>query len=273
MLSAGLDEIITNSLVGKPMIDRFMVPFDESKAVKVLNSASEECTMLRENMSGSILNCLKYNYDNGQKNFWAYEIGTTYNKIGEADEKQTGIAEKRVLAGVLTGEVGNSKWQLDAPVDFFTVKGIMENVFEELGVSKRIKLTPCEDVEYYHPYRSAKVNILGKNLTCVGYFGQIHPTLKNKLKIKGQDVFMFEINLDALIDIVKEHTPRYKKLPQFPEVRRDIAFVINDDVTFDDLLKAAEEAELAESEESSEAKEKEKKEKTNKTGRKKNKKK
>ena len=237
MLSAGLDEIITNSLVGKPMIDRFMVPFDESKAVKVLNSASEECTMLRENMSGSILNCLKYNYDNGQKNFWAYEIGTTYNKIGEADEKQTGIAEKRVLAGVLTGEVGNSKWQLDAPVDFFTVKGIMENVFEELGVSKRIKLTPCEDVEYYHPYRSAKVNILGKNLTCVGYFGQIHPTLKNKLKIKGQDVFMFEINLDALIDIVKEHTPRYKKLPQFPEVRRDIAFVINDDVTFDDIQK------------------------------------
>ena len=48
---------------------------------------------------------------------------------------------------------------------------------------------------------------------------------------------MFEIDLDALIDIVKEHTPRYKKLPQFPEVRRDIAFVINDDVTFDDIQK------------------------------------
>ena len=55
------------------------------------------------------------------------------------------------------------------------------------------------------------------------------------MTIKGHDVFMFELDLDALIEIIKEHTPRYKKLPQFPEVRRDLAFVINDDVTFDDI--------------------------------------
>lgn len=237
MLASGLDEIITNSLIGRPMLDKFMVPFDETKAVKVLNSASEECTMLRENMSGSILNCLKYNYDNGQKNFWAYEIGTTYNRVSESSEKSSGIAERRVLAGVLTGEVENSKWQVKTQTDFFTLKGIVENLFTELDVTKRIKLTPCEDVEYYHPYRSAKVNILGKNLTCIGYFGQIHPILKDKMKIKGQDVFMFELDLDALIEIVKEHTPRFKKLAQFPEVRRDLAFVINDDVTFDDIQK------------------------------------
>ena len=235
MLASGLDEIITNSLIGKPMIDKFLVPFDETKAVKVLNSASEECTMLRENMSGSILNCLKYNYDNGQKNFWAYEIGTTYNKIEESNEKSAGVAERRVLAGVLTGEVENSKWQVKTQTDFYTLKGIMENLFNELDVTKRIKLTPCSDVDYMHPYRSAKVNILGKNLTCIGYFGQIHPILKDKMKIKGQDVFMFELDLDALIEIIKEHTPRFKKLAQFPEVRRDLAFVINDDVTFDDI--------------------------------------
>lgn len=235
MLASGLDEIITNSLIGKPMIDKFLVPFDETKAVKVLNSASEECTMLRENMSGSILNCLKYNYDNGQKNFWAYEIGTTYNKIAESNEKSAGVAERRVLAGVLTGEVENSKWQVKTQTDFYTLKGIMENLFNELDVTKRIKLTPCSDVDYMHPYRSAKVNILGKNLTCIGYFGQIHPILKDKMKIKGQDVFMFELDLDALIEIIKEHTPRFKKLAQFPEVRRDLAFVINDDVTFDDI--------------------------------------
>ncbi len=235
MLASGLDEIITNSLIGKPMLDKFLVPFDETKAVKVLNSASEECTMLRENMSGSILNCLKYNYDNGQKNFWAYEIGTTYNKIAESNEKSAGVAERRVLAGVLTGDIENSKWQVKTQTDFYTLKGIMENLFNELDVTKRIKLTACTDIDYYHPYRSAKVNILGKNLTCIGYFGQIHPILKDKMKIKGQDVFMFELDLDALIEIIKEHTPRYKKLPQFPEVRRDLAFVINDDVTFDDI--------------------------------------
>ena len=137
----------------------------------------------------------------------------------------------------MTGETENSKWQVKAQTDFYTVKGIIEQLFDELGIAKRIKLTPCEDVDYMHPYRSAKVNVLGKNLTPIGYFGQIHPLLKDKMKIKAQDVFMFEINLDEIISIVKEHTVRYKKLPQFPEVRRDLAFVINEEVSFDDIQK------------------------------------
>ncbi len=235
MLSSGLDEIITTSLIGKPLLDKYMQSFDETKAVKVLNSASDESTMLRQTMAASVLNCMKYNYDKAQKSVWAYEIGKTYIVENSADEKSSGVKESRVLAGVLTGEVENSKWQIKTHTDFYTLKGIIEKLFNELGVNKRIKLTPCEDVDYMHPYRTAKVNVLGKNLTCIGYFGQIHPILKDKLKIKGQDVFMFEINLDALISIIKEHTVRFKKLPQFPEVRRDLAFVINEDVTFDDI--------------------------------------
>lgn len=235
MLSAGLDEIQTTSLIGKPLLDKFKMTFDESKAVKVLNSASEESTMLRQNMAASVLNCMKYNWDNGQKTFWAYEIGKTYIIEAPADEKSSGVKETRVLAGVLTGDIENSKWQKTAELDFYTLKGLMEQLFEELNVSKRIKLTPCEDVDYMHPYRSAKVNILGKNLTNIGYFGEIHPILKDKLKLKGQNAFLFELNLDAIIDIIKEQTPRFKKLPQFPEVRRDLAFVINEEVTFDDI--------------------------------------
>ena len=235
MLSAGLDEIITTSLIGKPMLDKYMQTYDDTKAVKVLNSASDESTMLRQNMAGSVLNCLKYNYDNGQKTLWAYEIGKTYKITAPSDEKNTGVKETRVLAGVLTGEVENSKWQVKSHTDFYSLKGIIEQLFDELGIAKRIKLTPCEDIDYLHPYRSAKVNILGKNLTNIGYFGQIHPLLKDKMKIKGQDVFIFEIDLDEIISIIKEHTVRYKKLPQFPEVRRDIAFVINEEVSFDDI--------------------------------------
>ena len=237
MLASGLDEIITTSLIGKPLLDKYMMICDEEKAVKVLNSASEECTMLRQSMAPSVLNCMKYNWDNGQKVFWAYEIGKTYKAVAPADEKSSGVKETRVLSGILTGEIETSKWQVKEKTDFYTLKGIIENLFEELDVVKRIKLTPCEDVDYMHPYRSAKVNILGKNLTCIGYFGQIHPILKDKLKLKGQDAFLFELDLDALIAIIKEHTPRYKKLPQFPEVRRDLAFVINEDVTFDDIQK------------------------------------
>ncbi len=235
MLSSGLNEIVTSSLIGKPLLDKYMQSYDDTKAVKVLNSASEECTMLRQNMAASVLNCMKMNYDNGQKTFWGFEVGKKYIITGQADEKSTGVKESRVLAGVITGEVENSKWQVKTQTDFFTLKGVIEKLFEELGVSKRIKLTTCEDIDYLHPYRSAKVNILGKNLTNIGYFGQLHPILKDKLKIKGQEVFIFEIDLDEIIGIIKEHTTRYKKLPQFPEVRRDLAFIINEEVSFDDI--------------------------------------
>ena len=242
LLSAGLNEIQTSSLIGKPMLDKFKIGYDDENAVKVLNAASEDYSMLRQTLSASVLNCMKYNFDNGQKNFWAYEIGKTYIKTSPADEKNTGVKETRVLEGVLTGEVQNSKWQIKTSTDFYTVKGIMENIFNDLEVSRRIKLVPLEETELakdnniLHPYRTAVVMLLGKKPQPIGYFGQVHPTLIDKLKL-NQDAFLFNLNLTELISAVKETVPRFKHLPQFPEVRRDIAFIINDDVTFEDIQK------------------------------------
>ena len=240
MLSAGLDEIVTSSLIGKPMLDRFMISYDEANSVKVMNPVSDEYTMLRQSLTPSLLNCLKYNYDNGQKNFWAYEIGKTYLKIAEADEKNTGVKESTVLGGVLTGEIENSKWQKTAALDFFTVKGILEHLFEELNVTKRIKFIPLNKSDLkdthsaLHPYKSAAIAILGKSPLTIGYLGQIHPILKDKLKL-NQEAYIFKVDLNQLISIVKETTPIFKKLPQFPEVRRDLAFVINEEVSYDEL--------------------------------------
>lgn len=242
LLSAGLNEIQTSSLIGKPMLDKFKIGYDDENAVKVLNAASEDYSMLRQTLSASVLNCMKYNFDNGQKNFWAYEIGKTYIKTSPADEKNTGVKETRVLEGVLTGEVQNSKWQIKTSTDFYAVKGIMENIFNDLEVSRRIKLAPLEETELakdnniLHPYRTAVVMLLGKKPQPIGYFGQVHPTLIDKLKL-NQDAFLFNLNLTELISAVKETVPRFKHLPQFPEVKRDIAFIINDDVTFEDIQK------------------------------------
>ena len=242
MLSAGLNEIQTSSLIGKSLLDKFKISYDDEKAVKVANAASEEYSMLRQTLAASVLNCMKYNFDNGQKTFWGYEIGKTYLKVAEADEKTTGVKETRVLQGVMTGEVQNSKWQVKTSTDFYTVKGIIENLFEDLEVSRRIKLVPIEETELakthkvLHPYRTAVILLLGKKPQPIGYFGQVHPTLIDKLKL-NQDAFLFKVDLTELIGAVKETVPRFKHLPQFPEVRRDIAFIINDDVTFDDIQK------------------------------------
>ncbi len=239
MQSAGLNEIITSSLIGKPMLDKYMMKYDDEKAVKVLNPVSEECTMLRQNLAVSVLNCMKYNYDNGQKNFWAYEIGKTYVVETPADLKNTGVKETQVLAGVITGEIENSKWQVKTQPDFFTIKGIVENLFDEFGIGKRIKIVPLEesslkDFDILHPYRSAAICMLGKQLSTIGYVGQIHSILKDKLKL-NQEAFIFSVDVDTLISTVKENVPRFKHLPQFPEVKRDLAFVINDKVSYEDI--------------------------------------
>ncbi len=240
MQSAGLNEIITSSLIGKPMLDKYMMLYDEAKAVNVMNPVSEECTMLRQNLAVSVLNCMKYNYDNGQKNFWAYEIGKTYEVEKPADLKESGVKETQVLAGIITGEVENSKWQIKTSPDFYTVKGIIENLFEEFGITKRIKIVPLEESSLketntiLHPYRSAAICILGKQLSTIGYMGQIHPVLKDKMKFK-QEAFIFSIDIDVLISIVKENVPRFKHLPQFPEVKRDLAFVISDKVSYEEI--------------------------------------
>lgn len=242
MLSAGLNEIQTSSLIGKPLLDKFKITYDDENAVKVLNAASEDYAMLRQTLAASVLNCMKYNFDNGQKNFWAYEIGKTYIKTAPADEKSTGVKETRVLEGVLTGEVQNSKWQVKTTVDFYTVKGILENLFKELDVLRRIKIVPIEKTDLInthkalHPYRTAVIMLLGKHPLPIGYFGQVHPTLIDKLKL-NQNAFLFKVDLTELIGAVKESVPRFKHIPQYPEVRRDIAFIINDEVSFDDIQK------------------------------------
>lgn len=241
LLASGLNEIITSSLIGEPLLKQFSLDYDKARVVEVENPQSEDYTMLRQTLVANVLHCLKYNYDNGQKAFWAYEIGRTYFKNAEADEKNSGVDETKMLSGVVTGEIENSKWQSVGKVDFYTVKGLFENLFNELGISGRIQFKPCESVDVLHPYRTAKVVMLGKNLLELGYIGQLHPILKDKLKL-NQDAFLFEINLDEIISAVNPSTVRYKKLSQFPEVQRDLAFVVPESVSYEELQKIVKKA-------------------------------
>lgn len=244
LLASGLNEIITSSLIGEPLLKQFSLTYDLERAVKVENPQSEDYTMLRQTNIASVLSCLKYNYDNGQKSFWAYEIGKVYFKNAPADAKNSGVNEIKMLSGVITGDIENSKWGVNAEskcVDFFTIKGIFENLFNELGVSSRIQFKPCENVDILHPYRSAKVVMLGKNLLELGFIGQLHPILKDKMKLK-QDAFLFEINLDEIIKAINPTTVKYKKLPQFPEVQRDLAFVVPEKISYDELQKIVKKA-------------------------------
>lgn len=240
-LGSGFDEAITSSLLGKGLYKEFNISYSEDKAVKVQNPQSEEHTMLRQTLIGHVLNTVKYNFANGQKNLRLYEIGKVYFKEREATEQDSGVVENRMISGVLTGTSNNENWIKKPQTDFFTVKGIVQNLIGVMGLENRIKLEPCKDKDYLHPGKAAKLMLLGKQLKEVGFFGEVHPILKDKQKFQ-QDVYIFELNLEELLAAVHTSVPRYKKLPQFPEVQRDLAFVVPENVSHDEISRVIKKA-------------------------------
>ena len=242
MMGLGLNEMQTSSLIGEPLLKQFNIPYDKENAIYVENPASEDYAMLRQSLIPSLLNCMKYNYDNGQKDFWGYEIGRSYVKIAESEEKNSGVKETQVLAGIITGNIQNSLWQNTGEVDFYTIKGIVDKILNEFGLARRIKVALLADSplaeshKCMHPYRAAVLTMLGKKPEIIGYYGEIHPELKSKLKL-NQNAFVFKLDLDMLISGVNESVVRYKKLPQFPEVQRDLAVIVPQKTTWDELEK------------------------------------
>ena len=236
-LGFGFNEAMTSSLIGEPLLNQFGLSYNKEQAVFVQNPQSEDHTMLRQTTIANILSTLKYNFDNGQKNIWLYEIGKTYFIKEAATQKDSGVEENQVVSGLITGDTNSNLWKKHGSIDFYTLKGVMESLFELLGISGRVKINPADDCEYLHPGRSAKVTLLGKTPETVGYFGEIYPIIKDKLKI-NQNVYLFEINLGKLIQASPCNTVKYKQLAQFPEVQRDISFAIEKDIPNEQILMA-----------------------------------
>lgn len=233
----GFNEAMTSSLVGEPLLKQFGLSYNKEEAVFVQNPQSDEHTMLRQTTIANILSTLKYNFDNGQKNIWLFETGKTYFIKKPAEKIDSGVEENQMISGVMTGDTNTNLWKKLPKVDFYTLKGVMESLFTLLNISGRVKLSPADNCEYLHPGRSAKVVLLGKTPETIGYFGEIYPIIKDKMKI-NQDVYLFELNLGKLMKAAVTHTAKYKQLPQFQEVQRDISFAIEKNVSNEQIVLA-----------------------------------
>lgn len=239
-LNLGFDEIVTTSLVGDNLYREYMTELNKETALIVMNPQSEDATTLRQQLMPNLLNVIKLNFDMGNKNFRLYEIGKTFNKTSESSEILSGVEEKRKLTGCIFGNINNELWDKKGTPDFYTMKGVIENLFDILGIEKRIVYSEFKDVEkikFMHPYQTATVGLLGKNLTNLGYFGKLHPVLADKMKL-NQDLFVFELDLDEILGAMRDSgVVKYKKLPQTTPITRDIAFVADKSISNADILK------------------------------------
>ena len=241
MLAKGLNEIVTSSLIGEAILDWAGISYSKEQAVKVANPQSEDHTMLRQSLVPSMVQVIKNNFDNSQKNLMFYEIGRKYLKTAESDAKNTGVEEKRILQIGISGNLNNSKWSAPKPIDFYTIKGILENLFKDLKIENRIQYQVAENISYLHHGKSAQAVILGKQPVVIATFGELHPNKKNNFKL-NQDVYLAEIDLDLLLENINNAVAKFKELPQFPSVYRDMAFILPENISNQDILKVIKKA-------------------------------
>lgn len=240
MLSYGFDEIITSSLLGDELCNQAMLPMNDSLKIVVKNPHSADFSTLRQDLYPSMIEVVKNNFDNAQKNFRLYEIGKTYIKKSEPTQDDTGVVETRKLIACAFGSVNNSLVNSSAD-DFYTLKGVLESLFEKLNLSKRIVYSALNEndikrYQFLHPAQAATISILGKNKDVVGFVGRLHPILEDKFKF-NQALYIFELDLETIIASMNETVAKYKKLPIYGAVQRDIAFVAPKELTNEEINK------------------------------------
>jgi len=220
MTSLGLNEVISYSLLNEDKVYDFVK--DKAKIIKVAMPMSKDRAVMTLTPINGLLDAVKYNVARKNKDLFFYEVGTRY-EVG---------SEKILLCGALTGELSNTAWQGKKEViDFYIVKGILESLFNKLGLSHLV-FESMGDYKNLHPGQSAYI----KDRTgTVGFIGKLHPQYENNNDIK--DVFVFELDVLKMYE-VKRPLRKVKEINKFPSIYRDIAIVLDDKVSAKEVTDA-----------------------------------
>lgn len=218
MISLGLNETLSYILINDKEVNGYTL--DEFEPLKLLDPITEDRNTLRYSMIPSLYKIYEYNYAHGQKDVSIFEIGKGFYKKGEV------YGEDTKLCALMTGKyslgLNNTK-----NVDFYTIKGVAEEVLDYLGYAGRYSFMKQEMPKEMHPGQSAYINVNGAN---VGIIGKIHPN------VTKEDVYVLEINLDELFQ-KKVGKMKYKEISKFPSVKKDVAFVIDRNIVSKDIEK------------------------------------
>lgn len=224
LTGAGCDENISYALTTEEKALAFS--WHPTETVGLQWPMSNERAIIRQNLISGLLDNLAYNIARKQTNLAFFEVGKIFVKTDDLLPK-----EKQHLAVALTGLWENKDWQGNGrPADFFLLKGIVEQIFAMLGLSEEVHFEKMTDWAVFHPGRSAKI-FVGEEL--VGVIGQIHPSTAQKYEIN--ETYACELDLDVLLSF--EPKPLvYEVISKFPAIERDIALLVDKQVTNQQLV-------------------------------------
>ena len=200
----GLNEAKTYTLISPDMAKLF--DYEHKEKVILPNPMSIDKSVVRTSIIPSLLNVYDYNKKRKVKDILLYEVAKTYDKSYNEESK---------IAGLLSGNYISNGWNFAKKVDFYVVKGIVEDLLDYMGFKNRYSFT-TGGVEDLHPGISAKILLDKKE---IGIIGRVHP------KILKDEVYVFEISLQALMTEIKPL--KYKEAPKYPSMEKDMAFILD----------------------------------------------
>ncbi|SHJ60426.1 phenylalanyl-tRNA synthetase beta subunit [Clostridium amylolyticum] len=217
MISSGLYQSISYSFVSPKTLDKINAPEDSylRNNIKIKNPLGEDFSIMRTTTIPSMMESLSRNYSRNIESTRLFEIGKIYLPKEREDVLPN---EKNVLCVGLYGRV-----------DYYHLKGIIENLLDSLGVNNFTFKRQSSNTAF-HPGKTADL-YCGKNL--IGLLGEVHPDVCDKYEIE-LPCYVAEIDLDELYNF-SNLKKSYKPLPKYPAVTRDLALIVDDAVLVQDI--------------------------------------
>ena len=231
----GFQEILTYSLVSLEKLQKLSPKLElKIPLLKVANPMTREQEYLRTSLRAGLLSTLARNQKFEQAGIRLFEIGKVFlphhpsviaSEAKQSHEERELPQEKEMLCAVLSGTKAELSWQADKePLDFFDVKGVVEILLNQLGLKASFDIG---DDEILLPGRGANIIVEDDK---VGIVGDVHPRVTQAFELSNT-ICLIEIDMEKLLTKITE-IKEYHPIPRFPAVTRDIALVIDEQLSY-----------------------------------------
>ncbi len=219
MVNLGLNETLSYSLVSEELSTMFTNK--EHKSIKILSPLTEERCALRQSLISSLYKIYEYNKTHDIDDISLFEVAKTFY-----EESEDSLVEENKLACLMKG---NYYLGLETrKVDFYIIKGVAEELLDYLGYNGRYSFIQEGKIPAdMHPGKTALISVNGET---VGMLGRVSPSVCN------DEVYVMEINLDKLLS-KQVGKMKYKEISKFPTVKKDIAILVDEKISAQDLQK------------------------------------
>lgn len=206
----GFSQGMTYSFESPKVFDKLLIPADDElrKTVVISNPLGEDFSIMRTLPLNGMLTSLSTNYNRRNKNVRLYELANVYLP---KSLPLTELPDERMQFTL--GMYGDG--------DFFTMKGVIEEFFEQVGMSGRLHYDPQSGKPFLHPGRQAAISYEG---TVIGYLGEVHPDVLDNYKI-GEKAYVGVIDMPSMIPFTS-FDRKYTGLAKYPAVTRDLSMVV-----------------------------------------------